>query len=67
MPLDHDWIEQHIPHTGRMCLLDEVLAWDARRIRCRSASHRSADNPLRVEGHPPRPAADAATLDDASW
>ena len=29
MPLDRQWIEQHIPHKGRMCLLDEVLAWDA--------------------------------------
>jgi len=26
-----------------------------------------ADNPLRVEGHPPKPAAGTATLDDASW
>ena len=27
-----------------------------------------ADNPLRVEGHPPRPSPDAATLDDvAPW
>ena len=50
MPLDRTWIEQHIPHKGRMCLLDEVLAWDARRIRCRSASHRAADNPLRAHG-----------------
>ena len=38
VPLDHQWIEQHIPHKGRMCLLDEVLSWDATRIRCRSAS-----------------------------
>ena len=50
MPLDHAWIEQHIPHKGRMCLLDEVLSWDARRIRCRSRTHRSADNPLRQHG-----------------
>ena len=50
MPLDRQWIEQHIPHKGRMCLLDEVLAWDAARIRCRSATHRSADNPLRLHG-----------------
>ena len=50
MPLDRDWIEQHIPHKGRMCLLDEVLSWDARRIRCRSASHRTSDNPLRAHG-----------------
>jgi len=50
MPLDHEWIEQHIPHKGRMCLLDEVLAWDATRIRCRSATHRVSDNPLRSHG-----------------
>jgi predicted hotdog family 3-hydroxylacyl-ACP dehydratase len=50
VPLDHQWIEQHIPHKGRMCLLDEVLSWDATRIRCRSASHRAGDNPLRSHG-----------------
>jgi predicted hotdog family 3-hydroxylacyl-ACP dehydratase len=50
MALDRQWIEQHIPHKGRMCLLDEVLSWDATRIRCRSATHRSPDNPLRVDG-----------------
>jgi predicted hotdog family 3-hydroxylacyl-ACP dehydratase len=50
MPLDRQWIEQHIPHKGRMCLLDEVLSWDAAHIRCRSASHRAADNPLRAHG-----------------
>jgi predicted hotdog family 3-hydroxylacyl-ACP dehydratase len=50
VPLDRSWIEQHIPHKGRMCLLDEVLAWDAARIRCRSATHRATDNPLRAHG-----------------
>lgn len=50
MSLDRRWIEQHIPHKGRMCLLDEVLSWDATRIRCRSSTHRSADNPLRAFG-----------------
>ncbi len=50
MPLDRQWIEQHIPHKGRMCLLDEVLAWDAARIRCRSNTHRAPDNPLRAHG-----------------
>lgn len=50
MSLDRHWIEQHIPHKGRMCLLDEVLSWDARHIRCRSATHRTADNPLRAHG-----------------
>lgn len=31
-----------------MCLLDEVLSWDAARIRCRASTHRQADNPLRA-------------------
>jgi predicted hotdog family 3-hydroxylacyl-ACP dehydratase len=30
-----------------MCLLDEVLAWDARHIRCSTGTHRAPDNPLR--------------------
>lgn len=46
--LDRAWIESHIPHRGRMCLLDEVLSWDPVRIRCRATSHRSPDNPLRA-------------------
>ena len=50
MPLDHAWIEQHIPHKGRMCLLDAVVSWDATRIRCSSTSHLKADNPLRAHG-----------------
>ena len=50
MRLDHAWIARHIPHHGRMCLLDEVTEWDAARIRCRSASHRAADHPLRSRG-----------------
>ncbi len=49
-PLDLDWIERHIPHRGRMCLLDEVIAWDLTRIRCRASSHLLPDNPLRAHG-----------------
>lgn len=33
-----------------MCLLDEVLSWDARQTRCRSSTHRSPHNPLRANG-----------------
>jgi predicted hotdog family 3-hydroxylacyl-ACP dehydratase len=33
-----------------MCLLDEVLEWDADHIRCRSISHRAPDNPLFAHG-----------------
>jgi predicted hotdog family 3-hydroxylacyl-ACP dehydratase len=50
MRLDRAWIERHIPHHGRMCLLDEVLSWDADRISCSSGSHRAAGNPLRARG-----------------
>jgi predicted hotdog family 3-hydroxylacyl-ACP dehydratase len=45
--LNRAWIEARIPHQGRMCLLDEVLDWDAQHIRCRTATHRAPDNPLR--------------------
>ena len=47
MELDHAAIAARLPHTGRMCLLDRVLEWDADRIRCSAVSHRDADNPLR--------------------
>ena len=50
MRLDRSGIELSIPHHGRMCLLDEVLEWDAHHIRCRSATHRAADHPLRSHG-----------------
>ena len=46
MRLDRSWIERHIPHHGRMCLLDEVIAWDAGHIRCSSGTHRRPDHPL---------------------
>ena len=48
--LDRAWIEKRIPHQGRMCLLDEVMAWSAERIVCSSNGHRAADHPLRAHG-----------------
>jgi predicted hotdog family 3-hydroxylacyl-ACP dehydratase len=45
--MNRAWIEARIPHQGRMCLLDEVIAWNARHIRCSTATHRALDNPLR--------------------
>jgi len=39
-----------IPHADKMCLLDEVVAWDAEHIRCVARSHRDADNPMRSGG-----------------
>jgi predicted hotdog family 3-hydroxylacyl-ACP dehydratase len=50
MQLDRRWIGAHIPHAGKMCLLDRVLSWDASRIECRTSTHRDSDNPLRSHG-----------------
>ena len=50
MHLERAWIERNIPHSGRMCLLDEIVEWDAHHVRCRSGTHRAADNPLRSQG-----------------
>jgi len=43
-----DWA-QLIPHAGAMCLLDEVVDWDARGLHARSASQRRSNNPLRAD------------------
>lgn len=48
MPLDHVWLLGHLPHQGRMCLLDAVTEWDDQRIRCTATSHREVANPLRA-------------------
>jgi len=45
-----DQIAALIPHQGAMCLWDEVLEWDAARIRLRAQRHRDADHPLRSHG-----------------
>jgi predicted hotdog family 3-hydroxylacyl-ACP dehydratase len=50
MSLDRAWISSHIPHQGAMCLIDEVLAWTEKDIRCRTASHRLKSNPLKTAG-----------------
>lgn len=48
--LGRDDIARRIPHRGNMCLLDMVLAWDDRRIRCQAMSHLAPDHPLRAHG-----------------
>ena len=50
MRLTRDEIAGLIPHAGSMCLLDGVLQWDVKRIRCISRSHRDDANPLRANG-----------------
>ena len=39
-----------IPHSGLMCLLDEVTQWDDRSITCITNTHRDPANPLRRDG-----------------
>lgn len=39
-----------IPHSGEMCLLDEVTQWDDRSITCIAHTHRDPANPLRRDG-----------------
>lgn len=48
--LDHAWIAAHIPHQGRMCLLDRILSWDEQQVCCVAQGHQVADHPLRAEG-----------------
>jgi predicted hotdog family 3-hydroxylacyl-ACP dehydratase len=48
--LSRDVILGLVPHQGSMCLLDEVISWDAARIHCRSRSHLAVDHPLRLGG-----------------
>jgi predicted hotdog family 3-hydroxylacyl-ACP dehydratase len=48
--IDRHWIAAHIPHQGRMCLLDAADSWSEDDIVCRATSHRQADNPLRMAG-----------------
>jgi predicted hotdog family 3-hydroxylacyl-ACP dehydratase len=40
-------IRKLIPHSGTMCLLDEVTQWDDQSITCITNTHRDPANPLR--------------------
>ena len=46
--LDRAGIARRIPHSGSMCLLDRLDAWDAEAIHCSTESHCLPDNPLRT-------------------
>ncbi len=52
-PLDRSWLTAHLPHQGRMNLLDEVVAWDATTLRALARNHRAGDHPLRRAGELP--------------
>ena len=53
LPLDRAWIERHLPHQGRMSLLDEIVAVDDTTVRAIARGHREHDHPLRVAGELP--------------
>jgi predicted hotdog family 3-hydroxylacyl-ACP dehydratase len=46
--LPHDGIAALIPHSGTMCLLDRLDAWDETRIVCIATNHRDVGHPLRT-------------------
>jgi predicted hotdog family 3-hydroxylacyl-ACP dehydratase len=48
--IGRDEILRHVPHAGRMCLIDDVASWDANGIVCIARNHRSVDHPLRRFG-----------------
>jgi predicted hotdog family 3-hydroxylacyl-ACP dehydratase len=46
--LDRATILALVPHQGAMCLWDEVVDWDAQRIRLRACNHTDPMHPLRA-------------------
>lgn len=46
-PLGRAWIARHLPHQGRMSLIDEIAAWDRTSVRAIARNHREPDHPLR--------------------
>jgi predicted hotdog family 3-hydroxylacyl-ACP dehydratase len=48
--LTSDAIRGLVPHHATMCLIDAVESWDASRIVCTTAQHRSPANPLALAG-----------------
>ena len=48
--LSREQIESMVPHKGKMCLWDEVVEWDAQRIRLRATGHADSAHPLRSHG-----------------
>ena len=47
--LDRDGIAALIPHSGTMCLLARLDAWDETRLVCAAVNHRDSAHPLRTK------------------
>jgi predicted hotdog family 3-hydroxylacyl-ACP dehydratase len=43
-------LRELIPHAGRMCLLDRIVAHSEHDIECTARSHTAPDHPLRRDG-----------------
>ena len=50
VPVNKAEIRTLIPHSGLMCLLDEITQWDDESITCVANTHRDSANPLRRDG-----------------
>lgn len=50
LPLSISDLPNLIPHSGEMCLWQEVIAFDNEKIHCATNSHLSPTNPLKVNG-----------------
>jgi len=50
VPINKAEIRTLIPHSGLMCLLDEITRWDDESITCVTNTHRDSANPLRRGG-----------------
>ena len=48
--LNYREITQRLPHSGSMCLLNEVIEADSDSLTALASSHLDDDNPLRLEG-----------------
>ena len=46
--LNRDGIAALIPHSGSMCLLNELHGWTLEAIHCSANNHRDASHPLRT-------------------
>jgi predicted hotdog family 3-hydroxylacyl-ACP dehydratase len=50
VPINEGEIRTLIPHSGLMCLLQQVTQWDDRSITCVTNTHCDPANPLRRDG-----------------
>lgn len=48
--LNHQEIARLLPHSGKMCLLQQVIQTDEQSLTALASSHLEKDNPLRIDG-----------------